>query len=113
MKIGTVKQFDCTNYSDLLYLNDASYLTVGITYDEKDPYFATSNLVDARKYRLLKFIIKTADEEGNLTASTVAIGKTDMYEIAQPMVIKSISFPDGVPQSIQVNVCSYSKEGEE
>lgn len=113
MKIGTVKQFDYTNYSDLLYLSDDSYLTIGITYDEKDPYFATSDLINTRKYRLLKFVINTADEDGNLTASTVAIGKTDMYEIAQPMVIKSISFPDGVPQSIQINVCSYSIEGEE
>lgn len=113
MKIGTVKQFDYTNYSDLLYLSDAGYLTIGITYDEKDPFFITTDPSISRRYKLLKFIIETVDEEGTSSFSTVAIGKTDMYEIAQPIMIKGISFPNGVPQSIQVNVCSYSKEGEE
>lgn len=95
------------------------YYTVGITYDEKDPYFSSdinssyaTGIPKIRKYKFLDCIIETIDKSGNFSTSAVSIGKTDMYEITQPIPLRTITFPNGVPQSIQINICSYSKEEE-
>lgn len=116
MVTGSLQQFTIEDYpfaSDLMR-ESWNYSTIGITYDEKDPYFSSNNTGgNAKKYKLLTFVIQVGSLDGTSSFSTVSIGKTDMYEITQPMAIKGITFPYGVPNSIQINVCSYSKEEEE
>lgn len=99
--IGQLNQYNKNNYTQLEDKN-WDFATLGITYSEKDPYFNLNS--QDYKYKIFKFIIN-----GN----SIYMGKTDMYEITQPININSISFPEGVPDSIQINLCSYSKEEEE
>lgn len=97
---GYLNQYNKDTYSQL---EDKhwDFATIGITYDEKDPYFNSNS--QYYRYKIFKFIINN---------TSFYIGKTDMYEITQPMEITDISFPEGVPDSIQINICSYSEEEE-
>lgn len=96
---GYLNQYNKDTYSQLANKH-WDFATVGITYDEKDPYFISTS--EQYRYKVFSFIIND---------TTIYMGKTDMYEITQPIQITNITFPEGVPDSIQINLCSYSEEG--
>lgn len=102
MSTGLIRQYTYDYLDNHPSIDINSIVTLGITYEEKDPFFKTNS--QYQQYRKLNFIINN---------TTVSMGKTDMYEITQPMNIGTIIFPEGVPYSIQVNICGYSKEQEE
>lgn len=111
-----IRQYTIKDLEENNQINfNSSVVTLGITYDEKDPYFdsdASEQDQDyslGQKYKVLEFQI-TSGGGTNQTIRTIFMGKTDMYEITQPIRIQSIRFPHGAPKSIQINRCDREEE---
>lgn len=108
MSVGFLQQYTLskgnlsTASPSSIEINDI--VTLGITYDEKDPYFKNSI---GEQNRIFNFTIVQGER-----SKIISIGKTDMYEITQPLQITRVVIDEGFPESLQINICHYAEEEE-
>lgn len=103
---GIVKQYtaDMINNNPIIINN---FIKLGISYSEKDPYFISHGR-NPRTYP--DFIFQIEDKEGE---KEIQVGRSDIYELTQPVYIQEIKFPNGYPNSIKIDIVYCDGEEEE
>jgi len=91
--INQVKGPFITNYS--ITLN--SLVKIGISMNEKD-FMASGE----------DFHFKIIHQDNS--EADIKIGTTQMFELLEPIYIKSLVFPDGAPASVIVEYTTYIEE---
>lgn len=78
-----------------------SYAKIGISFNENDPFFRTQNIT---QYPQITFQIDNND---------ITVGKTNIYELTQPIHIGALYFNNEIPSSMIVDIFQYNGEEEE
>lgn len=104
---GIVKQYTVnTIKNNSITINN--FIKLGISYSEKDPYFSSDDEEDSRTYP--DFIFQIEDKDGE---KEIQVGRSDIYELTQPVYIQEIKFPNGYPNSIKIDIVYCDGEEEE
>lgn len=99
---GIVKQYTAKDLANNNTISINGFVKLGVSYSEKDPWFASGN---PRTYPDFIF---------NIDDQIIQVGRSDIYELTQPIQINKISFPNGqYPNSIKIDVLYCDGEEEE